>query len=110
MISDEANCIICRKTAKHGTVGIMAIKPRNGKLFHFLCTVFSVFNKNLFVCLQTGQGSGSLLSLSDAVNQAARTAGVRPITSAEQLQGDLDSQEVKEAYSEQVTMETPSAF
>ncbi|XP_011484076.1 large proline-rich protein BAG6 isoform X2 [Oryzias latipes] len=51
---------------------------------------------------KTGQGSGSLLSLSDAVNQAARTAGVRPITSAEQLQGDLDSQEVKEAYSEQV--------
>uniref|UniRef100_A0A3B3DUA8 BCL2-associated athanogene 6 n=1 Tax=Oryzias melastigma TaxID=30732 RepID=A0A3B3DUA8_ORYME len=51
---------------------------------------------------KTGQGSGSLLSLSDAVNQAARTAGVRPITSTEQLQGDLDSQEVKEAYSEQV--------
>ncbi|KAF7227592.1 large proline-rich protein BAG6 isoform X1 [Nothobranchius furzeri] len=51
---------------------------------------------------KTGQGSGSLLSLSDAVSQAARTAGVRPITSVEQLQGDLETEEVKEAYSEQV--------
>ncbi|XP_072249629.1 large proline-rich protein BAG6 [Leuresthes tenuis] len=51
---------------------------------------------------KTGQGSGSLLSLSDAVSHAARTAGVKPITSAEQLQGDLDAQEVKEAYAEQV--------
>ncbi|XP_041843065.1 large proline-rich protein BAG6 isoform X2 [Melanotaenia boesemani] len=51
---------------------------------------------------KTGQGSGSLLSLSDAVSQAARTAAVKPITSAEQLQSDLDTQEVKEAYSEQV--------
>ncbi|XP_061573374.1 large proline-rich protein BAG6 isoform X2 [Cololabis saira] len=51
---------------------------------------------------KTGQGSASLLSLSDAVSQAARTAGVKPITSAEQLQGDLDTQEVKEAYAEQV--------
>ncbi|XP_028984008.1 large proline-rich protein BAG6 isoform X2 [Betta splendens] len=51
---------------------------------------------------KTGQGSGSLLSLSDAVSQAARTAGVRPITSAERLQDDLETQELKEAYSEQV--------
>ncbi|KAM4580153.1 large proline-rich protein BAG6 isoform 2-T2 [Odontesthes bonariensis] len=51
---------------------------------------------------KTGQGSGSLLSLSDAVSHAARTAGVKPVTSAEQLQGDLDTQEVKEAYAEQV--------
>ncbi|MEQ2272803.1 Large proline-rich protein bag6 [Xenotaenia resolanae] len=51
---------------------------------------------------KTGQGSGSLLSLSDAVSQAARNAGVRPITSPEQLQSDLETQEVKEAYSEQV--------
>ncbi|MEQ2215409.1 hypothetical protein XENOCAPTIV_000675 [Xenoophorus captivus] len=51
----------------------------------------------------TGQGSGSLLSLSDAVSQAARNAGVRPMTSPEQLQSDLETQEVKEAYSEQVT-------
>uniref|UniRef100_A0A7N6B8T6 BCL2-associated athanogene 6 n=1 Tax=Anabas testudineus TaxID=64144 RepID=A0A7N6B8T6_ANATE len=46
--------------------------------------------------------NGSLLSLSDAVSQAARTAGVKPITSAERLQDDLESQELKEAYAEQV--------
>lgn len=53
--------------------------------------------------MQTGLSGGSLLSLSDAVSQAARTAGVKPITSTEQLQDDLESQELKEAYSEQVT-------
>lgn len=52
--------------------------------------------------LQTGLSGGNLLSLSDAVSQAARTAGVKPITSAEQLQDDLETQELKEAYSEQV--------
>ncbi|KAE8289162.1 Large proline-rich protein BAG6 [Larimichthys crocea] len=36
------------------------------------------------------------------VSQAARTAGVKPITSAEQLQDDLETQELKEAYAEQV--------
>uniref|UniRef100_A0A3Q3IN94 BCL2-associated athanogene 6 n=1 Tax=Monopterus albus TaxID=43700 RepID=A0A3Q3IN94_MONAL len=46
--------------------------------------------------------SGSLLSLSDAVSQAARTAGVKPITSAERLQDDLETHELKEAYAEQV--------
>lgn len=51
---------------------------------------------------KTGLSGGSLLSLSDAVSQAARTAGVKPITSAEQLQDNLESQELKEAYSEQV--------
>lgn len=51
---------------------------------------------------KTGQGSGSLLSLSDAVSQAARTVGVRPITSTERLQHDLDSTDLREAYSEQV--------
>lgn len=55
------------------------------------------------LCLQTGLSGGSLLSLSDAVSQAARTAGVKPITSAEQLQDDLETQELKEAYSEQVS-------
>lgn len=54
------------------------------------------------VCSQTGLGGGSLVSLSDAVSQAARTAGVKPITSAEQLQDDLETQELKEAYAEQV--------
>ncbi|XP_022602073.1 large proline-rich protein BAG6-like [Seriola dumerili] len=51
---------------------------------------------------KTGQGGGSLLSLSDAVSQAARTAGVKPMTSAERLQDDLETQELKEAYAEQV--------
>lgn len=55
------------------------------------------------VCLQTGQSGENLLSLSDAVSQAARTAGVKPITSPEQLQEDLETQELKEAYSDQVT-------
>ncbi|XP_049586506.1 large proline-rich protein BAG6 [Syngnathus scovelli] len=51
---------------------------------------------------KTGLGSGSLVSLSDAVSQAARTAGVKPITSSERLQEELDSPELREAYSEQV--------
>ncbi|KAM8870530.1 large proline-rich protein BAG6 isoform 2-T2 [Spinachia spinachia] len=51
---------------------------------------------------KTGLGGGSLLSLSDAVSQAARAAAVKPITSAERLQDDLESQELKEAYAEQV--------
>ncbi|XP_034384557.1 large proline-rich protein BAG6 isoform X2 [Cyclopterus lumpus] len=51
---------------------------------------------------KTGLGGGSLLSLSDAVSQAARTAGVKPVTSAERLQDELETQELKEAYAEQV--------
>ncbi|XP_028254733.1 large proline-rich protein BAG6 isoform X2 [Parambassis ranga] len=51
---------------------------------------------------KTGQAAGSLLSLSDAVSQAARTAGVKPISSAERLQDDLETQELREAYAEQV--------
>ncbi|XP_077382239.1 large proline-rich protein BAG6 isoform X2 [Festucalex cinctus] len=51
---------------------------------------------------KTGLGSGSLVSLSDAVSQAARTAGVKPITSGERLQDELDAPELREAYSEQV--------
>ncbi|XP_024917459.1 large proline-rich protein BAG6-like [Cynoglossus semilaevis] len=51
---------------------------------------------------KTGQGSAGLLSLTDAVNQAVRTTGVRPITSAEGLQDDLETNDTKEAYSEQV--------
>ncbi|XP_061632710.1 large proline-rich protein BAG6 [Phyllopteryx taeniolatus] len=51
---------------------------------------------------KTGLGGGSLVSLSDAVSQAARTAGAKPITSAERLQEELDAPELREAYSEQV--------
>ncbi|XP_034067234.1 large proline-rich protein BAG6-like isoform X3 [Gymnodraco acuticeps] len=58
--------------------------------------------RKLSLCFQTGLSGGSLLSLSDAVSQAARTAGVKPITSAEDLQEDLDTQELREAYAEQV--------
>lgn len=56
----------------------------------------------VYMCSQTGQGSGSLLSISDAVSQAARTAGVKPMTSAERLQDDLETRDLKEAYAEQV--------
>ncbi|CAL1612268.1 unnamed protein product [Knipowitschia caucasica] len=51
---------------------------------------------------KTGQGSSILLSLSDAVSQAARTTGVRPLTSPERLQNELDNDDLREAYSEQV--------
>nr|XP_029535686.1 large proline-rich protein BAG6-like isoform X2 [Oncorhynchus nerka] len=51
---------------------------------------------------KTGQGDGALLSLSDAVSRAARTAGVRPVTSPDNLQDELDSPELQEAYAEQV--------
>lgn len=61
------------------------------------------------VCPQTGQSGENLLSLSDAVSQAARTAGVKPITSPEQLQEDLETQELKEAYSDQVREAPPAA-
>lgn len=65
--------------------------------------VLTVFKLSVSLCFQTGLSGGSLLSLSDAVSQAARTAGVKPITSAEHLQEDLDTQELREAYAEQVT-------
>ncbi|KAM6967910.1 large proline-rich protein BAG6 isoform 2-T2 [Aplochiton taeniatus] len=51
---------------------------------------------------KTGQGDGALLSLSDAVSRAARTAGVKPVTAPDSLQEELESREVQEAYAEQV--------
>uniref|UniRef100_A0A6Q2Y2Y3 BCL2-associated athanogene 6 n=1 Tax=Esox lucius TaxID=8010 RepID=A0A6Q2Y2Y3_ESOLU len=51
---------------------------------------------------QTGQGDGALLSLSDSVSRAARTAGVKPVTTPEHLQEELNSHELQEAYSEQM--------
>ncbi|KAJ7985392.1 hypothetical protein DPEC_G00351580 [Dallia pectoralis] len=51
---------------------------------------------------KTGQGDGALLSLSDAVSRAARTAGVKPVTTPDHLQEELNSPEIQEAYSEQV--------
>ncbi|XP_067093317.1 large proline-rich protein BAG6 [Osmerus mordax] len=51
---------------------------------------------------KTGQGDGALLSLSDAVSRAAKTAGVKPVTPSDTLQEELESDELQEAYAEQV--------
>ncbi|XP_023665483.2 large proline-rich protein BAG6 isoform X2 [Paramormyrops kingsleyae] len=51
---------------------------------------------------KTTQGEGPHLSLSEAVNRAARSAGVKPVTTPESLQGELDEPELQEAYAEQV--------
>uniref|UniRef100_A0A667X9E0 Large proline-rich protein BAG6 n=1 Tax=Myripristis murdjan TaxID=586833 RepID=A0A667X9E0_9TELE len=42
------------------------------------------------------------LSLSDAVSRAARAAGVRPVTTPNSLQGELERPELQDAYTEQV--------
>ena len=55
---------------------------------------------------QTAQGDGPHLSLSDAVSRAARAAGVRPVTTPESLQGELEAPELQQAYSEQVTYQS----
>uniref|UniRef100_A0A4W4E947 BCL2-associated athanogene 6 n=1 Tax=Electrophorus electricus TaxID=8005 RepID=A0A4W4E947_ELEEL len=49
------------------------------------------------------QSDGPRLALSEAVSQAARSAGVMPVTSASALQADLESAELQEAYSQQMT-------
>ncbi|KAG9264976.1 large proline-rich protein BAG6-like isoform X2 [Astyanax mexicanus] len=51
---------------------------------------------------KTAQGDGPRLTLSEAVSQAARSAGVTPVTSSSALQGDLERPELQEAYSQQV--------
>lgn len=51
---------------------------------------------------KTAQGDGPHLSLSDAVSRAARAAGVRPVTSPENLQEELEAPELQQAYTEQV--------
>ncbi|KAI1902435.1 hypothetical protein AGOR_G00044730 [Albula goreensis] len=51
---------------------------------------------------KTAQGDGPHLSLSEAVSRAARSAGVRPVTTPESLQGELERPELQEAYTEQV--------
>lgn len=48
------------------------------------------------------KSDGPRLSLSDAVSQAARSAGVTPITSSNILQDELETPELQEAYGEQV--------
>ncbi|KAJ8377921.1 hypothetical protein AAFF_G00249840 [Aldrovandia affinis] len=51
---------------------------------------------------KTVQGDGPHLSLSEAVSRAAKSAGVRPLTEPESLQGALERPELQEAYAEQV--------
>lgn len=51
---------------------------------------------------KTAQGDCPRLTLSEAVSQAARSAGVTPVTSSSALQGDLERPELQEAYSQQV--------
>lgn len=48
------------------------------------------------------KSDGPKLSLTDAVSQAARSAGVTPITSPNILQEELETPELQEAYGEQV--------
>uniref|UniRef100_A0A8C1QF32 Large proline-rich protein BAG6 n=1 Tax=Cyprinus carpio TaxID=7962 RepID=A0A8C1QF32_CYPCA len=47
-------------------------------------------------------GEGPHLSLAEAVSRAARTAGVRPVTAPDSLQGELEAPELQEAYTQQV--------
>ncbi|XP_026112783.1 large proline-rich protein BAG6-like isoform X2 [Carassius auratus] len=51
---------------------------------------------------KTAQGEGPHLSLAEAVSRAARTAGVRPVTALDSLQGELEAAELQEAYTQQV--------
>ncbi|XP_051521383.1 large proline-rich protein BAG6-like isoform X2 [Myxocyprinus asiaticus] len=48
------------------------------------------------------KSDGPKLSLSEAVSQAVRSAGVTPITAPNALQGELERPEVQETYSEQL--------
>ncbi|XP_058609918.1 large proline-rich protein BAG6 isoform X4 [Onychostoma macrolepis] len=51
---------------------------------------------------KTAQGEGPHLSLAEAVSRAARTAGVRPVSAPDSLQGELEAPELQEAYAQQV--------
>ncbi|XP_066579688.1 large proline-rich protein BAG6 isoform X2 [Amia ocellicauda] len=51
---------------------------------------------------KTVQSEGPHLTLSEAVGRAARSAGVKPVTSTDSLQGELERPELQEAYTEQV--------
>uniref|UniRef100_A0A4W4GNC8 Large proline-rich protein BAG6 n=1 Tax=Electrophorus electricus TaxID=8005 RepID=A0A4W4GNC8_ELEEL len=51
---------------------------------------------------KTAQGEGPHLSLSDAVSCAARTVGVRPVTTPDSLQVELETPALQEAYAQQV--------
>nr|XP_020502327.1 large proline-rich protein BAG6 isoform X1 [Labrus bergylta] len=51
---------------------------------------------------KTSQSDGPQLSLSDAVSRAARAAGALPVTPPHSLQGELESPELQEEYTQQV--------
>ncbi|XP_017337909.1 large proline-rich protein BAG6 isoform X2 [Ictalurus punctatus] len=51
---------------------------------------------------KTAQGDGPHLSLSEAVTVAARAVGARPITTPDNLQGELDTPELQDAYAQQI--------
>ncbi|XP_043939196.1 large proline-rich protein BAG6 isoform X2 [Protopterus annectens] len=51
------------------------------------------------------QSDGLQLSLTEAVNKAARTVGVKPVTSAEGLNSDLERPVVQETYRQQVKLD-----
>ncbi|XP_057210322.1 large proline-rich protein BAG6 isoform X3 [Triplophysa rosa] len=51
---------------------------------------------------KTAQGEGPPLSLAEAVSRGARAAGVRPVTTPDNLQGELEASEIQEAYTQQV--------
>ncbi|KAF5909105.1 large proline-rich protein BAG6 isoform X1, partial [Clarias magur] len=50
---------------------------------------------------KTAQGEGPHLSLSEAVTIAARAVGARPVTTPDNLQGELDTPELQDAYTQQ---------
>ncbi|KAI5087210.1 large proline-rich protein BAG6 isoform X2 [Silurus meridionalis] len=51
---------------------------------------------------KTAQGEGPHLSLSEAVSVAARAVGAQPVTSPDNLQGELDTPEMQDAYKQQI--------
>ncbi len=57
--------------------------------------------RTAFLPSQTAQGEGPQLSLAEAVSRASRTAGVRPVTAPDSLQGELEEPELQEAYAQQ---------
>lgn len=58
--------------------------------------------RTAFLPSQTAKGEAPHLSLTEAVSRAARTAGVRPVTAPDSLQGELEAPELQEAYAQQV--------
>ncbi|XP_026989601.2 large proline-rich protein BAG6 isoform X1 [Tachysurus fulvidraco] len=51
---------------------------------------------------KTAQGEGPHLSLSEAVTVAARAVGARPVATSDNLQGELDTPELQDAYTQQI--------